>query len=199
MSWLSKLVGGKTLKIAAIAAAGYAGKNYIWGSTIPTYDTSGPGGFGRIGATYSEDTFAGRMFNKAGITPFSETRVGSFLSPVTEFLSPDSMGGVTQAARALTANQRFDQQPSASTISPTGVRSDTNFIAGQTRMMPIGNGGQVGNALNNPNAQQYFAKQVRMMSLPAVQGLPAAASVSSSSLATTTSARRRSYKAMTGS
>ena len=70
MSWLSKLVGGKTLKIAALAGAGYFGSRYLFGEQ----NLGGYGGAGDyVGASYTDDTFAGRVFNKFNITPFQST------------------------------------------------------------------------------------------------------------------------------
>ena len=200
MSWLSKALGGNTVKIAAVAASAYFGKQFVWGSTTPTYDTSGPGGFGRIGATYSGDTFAGRMFNKAGIAPFSETRVGSFLSPVTEFLRPRSMGGTglaEQAVDKLSYQDRMDAMPSAGTITSSPIRSDTNFGLGQVSQLPIGSGGQVGRALESEQLRLYMARRVKAMGLPSIQGLPSATSIASAELGKTTSSRKRAYKAYT--
>ena len=199
MSWLSKLVNGRTLKLAAIAAAGYAGREYIFGNQIGSvYDTA-TGKY--IEGGYSGGNFAAKTFNYLGVTPFSETKIGSFLQPLTSKYTPgltlDPVGdAVAAGARALTAGERFDAMPTAGRIQASGVRSDTNFQAGQAGKFPIGNGGRVGNALGSEAMQQYLAKQVRMMGLPAASGLPTGSSVSTAGLASTTSAKRRQYKGL---
>ena len=203
MSWLSKLVGGKTLKIAAIAAAGYAGKNVIWGPTTPIYGGNlrgyGPTG----GSQYVGGNFVTDFLRDKNVTPFSDTAVGSFLSPVTEFLRPESMKSVagqgfgsTLAGVFSGGNQRRSEMPSPGVIQPTSVRTDTNFGAGQAQMLPIGSRGQLDAALGSEAIRQYMARQVKMMGLPSVQGLPPI-DMSSSTLQSTTAQRRRSYKTMT--
>jgi len=195
MSWLSKLVGGKTLKIAAIAGAGYFGNQYLWGKTAEM-GAPGDGIFG-----YDDSTFAGRTFNALGIKPFSETTVGSFLEPYLggKRAAMQAAGyGVGNVINSLSASQRFERMPSPGTIQPTGVRTDTNFGAGQAQMLPIGSRGQLDAALGSEAMRQYMAKQVRMMNLPGIQGLPSV-DMSGTTLAATTSQRRRSYKSMTGS
>lgn len=199
MSWLSKALGGNTVKIAAVAASAYFGKQFVWGETTPVYGGNLKG-FGRVGTKYTEDTFAGRMFNKAGITPFQNTRVGSFLSPVTEFLRPRSMGGTglaEQAADKLSYQDRMDAMPSAGTITSSPIRSDTNFGLGQVSQLPIGSGGQVGRALESEQLRLYMARRVKAMGLPSIQGLPSATSIASAELGKTTSSRKRAYKAYT--
>lgn len=204
MSWLSKLVGGKTLKIAAIAAAGYAGRNYIWGPTTPIYGGNELGYGPTGGSQYVGGNFVTDFLRDKSVTPFSDTAVGSFLSPVTEFLRPDSMRSVagqgfgsTLASIVSGGNQRRSEMPSPGTIQPTSVRTDTNFGAGQAQMLPIGSRGQLDAALGSEAIRQYMAKQVRTMGLPNIQGLPSV-DMSGSTLASTTAQRRRSYKSMIG-
>ena len=200
MSWLSKLVGGKTLKIAAIAAAGYAGKQYLFGNQIGSvYDTA-TGKY--IPGSYSGGNFAAKTFNYLGVTPFSDTSfgqsgLGQAITKTGSFLGL-GQSGLAGVVDSLTASQRFDKMPSPGTIEASGVNSDTNFQPGQVGRIPIGNNGQVGNALNSEAVRQYLAKQVAMMALPPVQNLPSV-DMSGSTLKATTSQRRRSYKSMTGS
>lgn len=204
MSWLSKLVGGKTLKIATIAAAGYAGKQYLFGNQIGSvYDTA-TGEY--IPGSYSGGNFAAKTFNYLGVTPFSDTSfgqsgLGQAITKTGSFLGLGESGGAATLAGvvgSLTASQRFDKMPSPGTIQASGVNSDTNFQPGQVGRIPIGNNGQVGNALGNEAMRQYLAKQVAMMALPPVQNLPSV-DMSGSTLEATTSQRRRSYKSVTGS
>ena len=202
MSWLSKLVGGNTLKLAAVAAAGYAGSQYVWGSTTPTYGGNefgyGPTG----GSQYVGGNFVTDFLRDADVTPFSETAVGSFLSPAVEFLRPADLGGTRALANVLGAAQRGQQQRPLPSVSenrlPGAIRSDTNFQLSRANMIPIGSGGQVGSALANTNTQMYLAKQVRMLGLPSRQGLPSVTLSSASSLSSSTAGKRRSYKSMTG-
>lgn len=197
MSWLSNLVGGKTLKIAAIAAAGYAGKQYMFGSSYTdpmSLETRFTGG-----------NFVTDTFNKYNITPFSGTSfgqsgLGQAITKTGSFLGLGESGGAATLAgvvNSLTASQRFDKMPSPGTIQASGVNSDTNFQPGQVGRIPIGNTGQVGNALGSEAMRQYLAKQVAMMALPPVQNLPSV-DMSGSTLEATTSQRRRSYKSVTG-
>ena len=200
MSWLSKLVGGNTLKLAAVAAAGYAGSQYVWGDQITSVYDSATGKM--IEGAYSSGNFAADTFNKLGVTPFSETAVGSFLSPAVEFLRPSDLGGTRALANVLGAAERGQQQRPLPSVSenrlPGAIRSDTNFQLSRANMIPIGSGGQVGSALANTNTQMYLAKQVRMMGLPSRQGLPSVTLSSASSLSSSTAGKRRSYKSMIG-
>lgn len=206
MSWLSKLVGGKTLKLAAIATAAYAGSQYVWGTkglNIPASGTGGnPFGYGSTptyaGAGEYGSTFATRMFNKAGLTPFSDTAVGSFLSPVTDLLRPESMGGSGVLSRVLGSVSTGDmERPTPGTIQPTSVRLDSNFQAGRVNQLPVGKSGSIEAAIGSEAMRQYMARQVAMMGLPRASSLPSASSVSSSALSQTTSAKRRAYKGLT--
>jgi len=202
MSWLSKLVGGKTLKIAALAGAGYFGSRYLFGEQ----SLGGYGGAGDyVGASYTDDTFAGRVFNKFNITPFQDTSfgqstLGKAITETGSFLgigqSSDAEAAIG-AVQSLSAAQRFDQAITPGKITATGIRTDTNFQPGQIGRIPIGNGTQVSSALQTDAMRQYLAKQVRMMGLPAASRLPTASPVSTAGLAQTTSAKRRQYKGLT--
>ncbi len=193
MSWLSKLVGGNTLKIAAIAAAGYAGKEYMFGSSY-TDPMS-------LETTFTGGNFAADTFNKYNITPFSGTAfgqstVGQAITSVGSFLNLDKQAGLMEVVGGLSAAQRFEKMPSAGTISATSFNANTDFQAGRIGQIPIGNGGQVGSALNSEAMRAYMAKQVAMMGMPKMMALPTAASVGSSSLTASTSSKRRQYKRM---
>lgn len=199
MSWLSKLVSGNTLKIAAIAAAGYAGKEYMFGSSSGHgYDIS-TGAY--IAPKFAGDNFAASTFNKFNITPFSSTAfgqstVGQAITSVGSFLNLDKQAGLMEVVGGLSAAQRFEKMPSAGTISATSFNANTDFQAGRIGQIPIGNGGQVGSALNSEAMRAYMAKQVAMMGMPKMMALPTAASVGSSSLTASTSSKRRQYQRM---
>ena len=200
MSWLSKLVGGKTLKVAALVGAGYFGKEYFFGET----GMMGHQGVDRA-MKYTSGSFAGETLNRFGITPFSETsfgqstlgqaitKTGSFLG-IGQSSDAEVLAGTVQSLSAL---QRFDRQVSPGKITATGIRTDTTFQPGQIGRIPIGNGTQVSSALQTDAMRQYLAKQVRMMGLPAASRLPTASPVSTAGLAQTTSAKRRQYKGLT--
>lgn len=202
MSWLSKLVGGKTLKIAALAGAGYFGSRYLFGEQ----NLGGYGGAGDyVGASYTDDTFAGRVFNKFDITPFQNTSfgqstLGKAITETGSFLgigqSSDAQAAIG-AVQRLSAAERFDRRISPGTITASGIRTDTNFQPGQIGRIPIGSGSQVSSALASQAMQQYLAKQVRMMGLPAASPLPTASPVSTGALAQSTSAKRRQYRGLT--
>ena len=98
MSWLSKLVGGNTLKLAAIAAAGYAGKEYMFGSSY-TDPMS-------LETTFTGGNFAADTFNKYNITPFSGTAfgqstVGQAITSVGSFLNLDKQAGLMEVVGGL--------------------------------------------------------------------------------------------------
>lgn len=199
MSWLSKLVGGKTLKIAALVGAGYFGSRYLFGESAIDYEGGDYYGY------YTGKDLASQTFNKYGITPFSQTsfgqstlgqaitKTGNFLG-IGQSSDAEVLAGTVQSLSAL---QRFDRQVTPGTIKATGIRTDTNFQPGQIGRIPIGNGTQVSSALQTDAMRQYLAKQVRMMGLPAASRLPTASPVSTAGLAQTTSAKRRQYRGLT--
>lgn len=200
MSWLSKLVGGKTLKIAALAGAGYFGKEYFFGDTSTNIGFGDPSTF-----RYTGDNFAADTLNRFNVTPFTQTsfgqstlgqaitKTGSFLG-IGQSNDAETIAGTI---KSLSVAERFDKQISPGTITASGIRTDTNFQPGQIGRIPIGNGSQVSSALQSQAMQQYLAKQVRMMGLPAASRLPTASPVSTGALAQSTSAKRRQYKGLT--
>lgn len=203
MSWLSKLVGGKTLKVAALVGAGYFGKEYIFGNVSASQGYLPTGEL--VSGKYTSGNLAGETLNRFGITPFSQTSfgessIGQAITKTGSFLgigqSSDAQAAIG-AVQSLSAAQRFDKQISPGTITASGIRTDTNFQPGQIGRIPIGNGSQVSSALQSQAMQQYLAKQVRMMGLPAASRLPTASPVSTGALAQSTSAKRRQYKGLT--
>ena len=204
MSWLSKKLGGNTLKLATVILGSKVAGEYFYGETTPIYDTSGPGGFGRIGAEYAGDNIFSNAFNKMGITPFQETAVGkSFVGDAISFLAPGkggaSLSGVTQA---LTGNQRFAQMPSAQMMGVAsgtqGFRGDLGFQAAQAGQLPLGRGGALDAALGRAATQNYLVKKARLLSPPSGSSLPASLATGTSGIRTT-SMQRRSYAKVTGS
>ena len=191
MSWLSKLVGGNTLKLATAVIGTKFASEYIWGDYLPAGKTI-------ESAYYSGDNFAAKTFKALGVTPFAETSVGSFLSPVTEFFRPGEIGGdlMKLAGSRLPSQQRYQQMPSPGAVQPSYVRSDLGFQAGQASYIPIGRGSSIQNALSSSEMRQYFAKQVKMMGLPPATSLPAV-NISIGSPGPTTQSRRRSYSQIT--
>lgn len=181
MSWLSKLVGGNTLKLATAVIGTKFASEYIWGDYLPD--------------GYSGDNFAAKTFKALGVTPFAETSIGSFLSPVTEFFRPGEIGGDLMKL-AGSSQQRYQQMPSPGAVQPSYVRSDLGFQAGQASYIPIGRGSSIQNALSSSEMRQYFAKQVKMMGLPPAASLPAV-NIGIGSPSPTTQSRRRSYSQIT--
>ena len=198
MSWLSKALGGKTLKIGLALATGYFGREYLYGAG--KYGTlSDPAGM-----SYNPDSFAGNIFNKLNITPFQETALGkSAVGSFIDYLGPrDAKGNrisseanlfdtITRAASTYAGLQKG--VPQKARIDTTGylARSDTGFRSGPVQMFPVGRGGQVLNAVDRNG--QYFAKQVRGIGMPAAMGLPSP-NVGSGSVIQTTSMRSRGLK-----
>lgn len=198
MSWLSKALGGKTLKIGLALFAGGLGREYLYGN----YAMSGTG----YGAKYqySGDNIFGSTLKTLGVTPFQETGLGkSVVGSFIDYLGPrDNKGNriasdvglfdtVAGAASAY-ANMQAEM-PEKGRIDTTGygVRSDTGFRPGQVQMFPVGRGGQVLNAVDRNGS--YFARQVRGMGMPAAMSLPSP-NVGSGSAIQTTSMRSRGLK-----
>ena len=202
MSWLSKALGGKTLKIGLALFAGGLGREYLYGQTSSTlYDTATGQTF--RGAYTGENIF-GKALGTLGIKPFQETALGqSAVGSFIDYLGPRDKAGNrivsdvglfdTVASGASTLATLMSEAPQKARIDTTGygVRSDTGFNPGQVQMFPVGRGGQVLNAAERNG--QYFAKQVRMMGLPTRSSLPAP-NVGSGSAIQTTSMRSRGLK-----
>ena len=74
MSWLSKALGGNTLKVGLALTAGYFGKEYLFGeSTGYGYDTFTSS---VTNPKFANTNFAADTLNRFGITPFSDTGFG---------------------------------------------------------------------------------------------------------------------------
>ena len=199
MSWLSKALGGNTLKVGAMIAGAYFGSKYLFGAK--QYGTlSDP-----TALAYNPDTLAGKVFNTLDITPFQETAfgkstVGKAISSVGSFLNigggSDEDKAVSLFSQAIGRDMgRFPDAPQFS-LSGFGARSDLNFQAGRAQLFQTGRGGALAAALGRDATQQYLAKQVRAtIGMPAASKLPAITGVALP--ATTTAGRKRSYKKMT--
>lgn len=202
MSWLSKALGGNTLKIGLALAAGGFGREYLYGQTSSTmYDTATGQTF-RGG--YTGQNIFGRALGTLGVKPFQETALGkSAVGSFIDYLGPrddkgnrivssvgllDTVGGALGTIRNI--KQNMPQKQKINTFSGYDVRSDTRFGSGQVQMMPVGRGGQVLTALNNND--QYFARQVRMMNLPRASSLPSPGA--GSGVIQTTAMRSRGLK-----
>jgi hypothetical protein len=182
MSWLSKAVGGNTLKLGATILGSMVGKEYLFGETVD----------GR----YSDESIIGSGFNKLGIPAFGSTKVGSFLSPYLE-KGKDFIDFGTELAEGKRRSLQFEDLPTVPRISASGVNTNTNFQASRARMIPLGNNGKVNSALANPRVQNYLAKRARIMGLPSIQTANPTVTTKAS-LASTTSARRRARAKLTG-
>ena len=188
MSWLSKTLGGNTLKIGAVVLGSTIGKEYLFGET--SYDEFGD-------AMYSPDSFIGSGLNKLGIKPFGETAIGKLTSPYMESAKGLLDFGTTFSS-GQERNLQFGDLPSVAGVSNQPLRTDTRFQAGRAQMLPLGNNGRVPSALSNPTVQSYLAKRAKMVALPSVNTATPTLSSSGASLASTTSSRRRARSKLVG-
>ena len=181
MSWLSKALGGNTLKVGAAILGSTVAKEYLFGET--TYSPFGD-------PEYKDTGLISKGFNKLGITPFGATAAGSFLSPALEAgkelfdFSTDLGGGKSKSFT-------FDEMPTVPGVRSQPLRTNTSFQAGRMPQIPVGNNGAVNRALSNPNIQSYLAKRARMVNMPTIQTASPNVSAKGTSLASTTSAKRR--------
>lgn len=200
MSWLSKALGGNTLKVGAVIAGAYFGGQYLFGAK--QYGTlSDP-----TALAYNPDTLAGKVFNKFDITPFQETafgqsKVGQAITGVGNFLNigkgSGAEGAVSLFSQAM--GREFGRAPDVRQVSLSGygARSDLNFQAGRAQLFQTGKGGALAAALGREATQQYLAKQVQAtIGIPTASKLPEITGVALP--LKTTASRRRSYKIMAG-
>ena len=200
MSWLSKALGGNTLKVGAMMAGAYFGSKYVFGETLP----SGISGEGPL--AYDDSTLYGKVFNKLDITPFQETafgqsKVGQAITGVGNFLNIGKGSGVEGAVSLFSQamGKEFGRVPDAPQVSLSGygARSDLNFQAGRAQLFQTGKGGALAAALGREATQQYLAKQVQAtIGIPTASKLPEITGVALP--LKTTASRRRSYKIMAG-
>ena len=205
MSWLSKALGGNTLKIGAMIAGTYFGSKYLFGSDYTVTDPYRVEAFGEKAYQYTGKGLAPSVFNALNVTPFQETAfgqstVGKAITGVGSFLN---IGGGSDEDKAsslfsLAMGKEFGRVPDAPqfSLSGFGARSDLNFQAGRAQLFQTGRGGALAAALGRDATQQYLARQVRAtIGMPAASKLPAVTGVALP--ATTTAGRKRSYKKMT--
>tara|TARA_R100001082_G_C4364108_1_gene160931 strand:+ start:1541 stop:2149 length:609 start_codon:yes stop_codon:yes gene_type:complete len=202
MSWLSKKLGGNTLKLATVIIGSKVAGEYFYGdSATHGYDIS-TGSY--TAPQYTGDNIFSNAFNKMGITPFKDTSVGkSFVGDAIGFLAPgEGTGSLAGVAQALTGNQRFSQMPSAQMMGVSsgtqGFRGDLGFQAAQAGQLPLGRGGALDAALGRTATQNYLVKKARSLSPPSGSSLPASLATGTSGIRTT-SMQRRGYAKVTGS
>ena len=193
MSWLSKTLGGNTLKIGAAVLGATIGKEYLFGETGGgAYDTA-TGKF--IPGKYTSGSFLAEGFNKLGITPFSQTTVGKYVSPILNTLQGSGLLDV--ASQQISGQERFSQMPSAGGVQARGVNSARLSQAGRAPQIPIGNNGAVNRALQNPQIRHYLAKRAQMVGMPTLQTVRPNVT-STASLSSTTAGKRRARSRLIG-
>lgn len=182
MSWLSKALGGNTLKVGAALLGSTVAKEYLFGEYDPGHM---PGD-----AQYVEKGFISKGFNALGISPFQTTAVGSFLAPALE-AGKELFDFSTDLGDGKVKSFTFDEMPTVPGVRSQALRTNTSFQAGRMPQIPVGNNGAVNRALSNPNIQSYLAKRARMVNMPTIQTASPNVSAKGTSLASTTSAKRR--------
>lgn len=206
MSWLSKALGGNTLKVGAMIAGAYFGSKYVFGDSEMYRAIDPATGMDTAKYAYTGTDFASQTFNKLGITPFSATsfgqsKVGRAITGVGNFLNIGKGVGAEDAVSLFSQAMgrefgRFPDAPQVS-LSGYGARSDLNFQAGQAQLFQTGKGGALAAALGREATQQYLAKQVRAtIGIPTASKLPEITGVALP--IKTTASRKRSYKIMAG-
>ena len=203
MSWLSKALGGNTLKVGLALTAGYLGKEYLFGETSTNIGFGDPSTF-----RYTGDNFAADTLNRFGITPFSATefgqsKVGKALTGGLNFLGfSGNKDSEIPSLFTMAMRQQYGRFPQPDTlglsVGTQGFRGDLNFQAGRSnQQFPIGRGGSINSALSREMMQQYITKNVRAMGLPRVASLPPVAMTSGS--ISTTRSRKRDFSKLTSS
>ena len=178
MSWLSKKLGGNTLKVGAALLGSVVAKEYVFGETS--------------GGDYSSK-YLGAGFNKLGIGPFKDTAIGSFLSPALDNIK--TLGG-SDGFLKTEGPSLYDQMPQVTQVTSSARMRGTNnsFSAGRVQMIPLGSNGNVNRALSNPSVQSYLAKRASMVGLPSITAVSPTVSATSNLTATTSSKRRQRSK-----
>jgi hypothetical protein len=75
-------------------------------------------------------------------------------------------------------------------------RSGQNFQSSQAQMMRLGNGGAITAALGRDATQQYLARKIAGLRLPAASSLPTP--MAASGAVSTSAGRKSAYKKLTG-
>ena len=203
MSWLSKALGGNTLKVGAVLAGAYFGREYMFGeSTGYGYDISTGA---MTNPEFTGTNFAADTLNRFGITPFSQTgfgqsAVGQAITSAGNFLGFGTGGDKKESLFGSALMSQFGRGPQVPnmqlTVGTQNFRGDLGFQPGRVNPFPIGRGGTLEAAVNRAATQQYLARQVAAMRLPAASQLPTPMSATSTSIRTS-SAARRSYSKLT--
>lgn len=198
MSWLSKALGGNTLKIGAVLLGSkFAGEYFFGESAGHGYDIS-TGSY--VAPRFTSGNIFGETLNKIGVTPFSQTAASkSFLGDAIEMFRPGETGGslLGTAAKVASSGMKMPEAPQYGlNVGTQSFRSGQAFQTGQTQMMNVGRGGSITAALGRDATQQYLARKVAGLRLPSASALPTPMSGTSS--IQTTSMRSRGYKKLTG-
>lgn len=182
MSWLSKALGGNTLKIGAVVLGSKFAGEYFYGD--------GTGFFGETLKATGIPAYEGSALSK------------SFLGDVIDAFRPgekdEGLGGLLGAASQVASSRmKMPQAPQYGlNVGTQSFRSGQAFQTGQTQMISVGRGGAITAALGRDATQQYLARKVRGLGLPSVSALPTPMSGTSS--IQTTAMRSRGYKKLTG-
>jgi hypothetical protein len=203
MSWLSKALGGNTLKVGAVLAGAYFGREYMFGeSTGYGYDISTGA---MTNPEFTGTNFAADTLNRFGITPFSQTgfgqsAVGQAITSAGNFLGFGTGDDKKQSLFGSALMSQFGKGPQVPnlqlTVGTQNFRGDLGFQPGRVNPFPIGRGGTLEAAVNRAATQQYLARQVAAMRLPAASQLPTPMSATGTSIRTS-SAAKRSYSKLT--
>ena len=199
MSWLSKALGGNTLKIGATIAASYVGREYLFG------ETGTIGMEGDLG--YTSGSPVASFLNTVGVSPFSNTAVGEFVSPAMPFLRKlgSKDGFFTTGLEAGSLAEQFfgkgfsrDMGMGVNIPGPRSYNSRESYEAGRAQQLALGNGAVVKNALSKPSMQSYLTKQVAGFGIPSPVSPPkGTTTIASSTSPTTTASRRRRQRLLT--
>ena len=194
MSWLSKALKNNTFKIGATILAGGFAREYLYGDTTFT-------AFGD--PTYKGGNFFGDALKKTGITPFGDTAIGqSFLGSALEYMRPGGDNDLfTSAVKTANAASRMGMGAPAApeyglSVGSQSFRSGQNFQSSQAQMMRLGNGGAITAALGRDATQQYLARKIAGLRLPAASSLPTP--MAASGAVSTSAGRKSAYKKLTG-
>ena len=169
MSWLSKRFGGNTLKLGAALVGSYIGGKYLFSESVDTGTYDAFGDFTKTGTKFAGTDLASQGFNKLGITPFRDTKVGSFLSPALDLIKDSGLGDLIGSGGVAGAMDRFGRFPKTKRLQARGVRSDTNFQAGRANLTQIPLGSANARMLQNSKVQRYLAKRAQMVGLPSAK------------------------------
>jgi hypothetical protein len=188
MSWLSKALKNDTLRIGlTVAGAALAGK-YVFGDYDMYRAVDPKTGLDTAKYAYTGTDISSRALNFLGVKPFGATAVGQFVSPVTDFVKSLNLGTGKSLADLISG---FGKAPKAAKVSPTAIRTDTNFMNSQAQMIPVGGNGRVGGMLAQDAVQQYLARRGRIFGMPQSKTAQATISIAGSgSLAPTTASKK---------